>query len=101
MSRIPDCLDNRLTDGGKFVSPYKPNCRADALDTVVHRTVRLSEVVVTGIMDSHQLPVMTGTLDQWYSIFICSRNHIYNSLQIFIHKVAGVILSLQSKSEMN
>jgi hypothetical protein len=37
MSRIPHCLDNRLTDGGKVVRPWRPMGLRDVEDPTVSR----------------------------------------------------------------
>jgi hypothetical protein len=42
---------------------YTPDGTRDALDTVVHQQVRLSEVTVTDILDWDHLPTMFSILD--------------------------------------
>jgi hypothetical protein len=47
----------------QFSTHYTPDGRGDALDTVVYQIVRLSEVTVTDILDSDQLPILFRIMD--------------------------------------
>jgi hypothetical protein len=42
---------------------YIPDGRGDVLDLAVHQNVRLSEVIVTNILDSDHLSIMLSILD--------------------------------------
>jgi hypothetical protein len=42
---------------------YTPDGRDDVLNIVVHRHIRLSEVIVTDVLDSDRLPIMFSILD--------------------------------------
>jgi hypothetical protein len=42
---------------------YTHDGRGDVLESVVHQNVRLSEVIVTDILDSPHLPIMFSILD--------------------------------------
>jgi hypothetical protein len=44
-------------------STYTPDGRGNVLDIVVHQNVRLSEVIVTDILDSDHLPIMFSILN--------------------------------------
>jgi hypothetical protein len=42
---------------------YTPDGRGNVLNIVVHQNIRLSEVIVTDILDSNHLPIMFSILD--------------------------------------
>jgi hypothetical protein len=44
-------------------TPYTPDDRGNVLDIVVHQNVRLTEVTVTDILDSDNLPIMFSILN--------------------------------------
>jgi hypothetical protein len=48
----PQCSTHYTSDG-----------RGDVLNITVHQNIRLSEIIVTNILDSDYLPVMSGILD--------------------------------------
>jgi hypothetical protein len=47
----------------QFPTHYSPNRNGDVLDIVVHQNIRVSDVIVSDILDSDHLPVIFHTLD--------------------------------------
>jgi hypothetical protein len=44
-------------------TPYSPVGNGDVLDIVVHKNIRLSNVIVSDILDSDHLPIIFHILD--------------------------------------
>jgi hypothetical protein len=42
---------------------YSPAANGDVLDTVLHKNIRLSNVIISGILDSYHLPIIFHILD--------------------------------------
>jgi hypothetical protein len=47
----------------QYPTHYSPMGNGDVLDIVVHRNIRLSDVIVSDILDSNHLPTVLHILD--------------------------------------
>jgi hypothetical protein len=58
---------------------YSPVGNGDVLDIVVHRNIRLSNVIVSDILDSDHLPIIFHT---WITLELKTSRHHLRKLQI-------------------
>jgi hypothetical protein len=75
----------------KYPTHYSPVGNLDVLDIVVHKNIRLSNVIVSGILDSDHLPIIFHILDHVRTKTISAPLEIITDLERFQSLTSNLI----------
>jgi hypothetical protein len=75
----------------RYPTPYSPMGNGDVLDIVVHKNIRLSDVIVSDILDSDHLPIMFHIPDHVRTKYISKPLEKFTDWELFQSLASNLI----------